>query len=186
MYYNSYDRNSLRSVVYIQGGMYTMATSMARLFKELGGKIHLNSEVQELFVNSKKVEGIKVNGETIKADYVLVDADFPYAMKNLIKREKDKGKYTDKKIDEMVYSSSAFLMYLGLNKKVSDDTRLHNIVFADDFEKNLSDIFQGTDPKDPSIYIYIPTKEDPSLAPEGKEVLYILTPIPELKTRKRK
>lgn len=174
---------TIYGVWYIQGGMYTMASSMAKLFEELGGKIHLDSKVEELIIKNKKAEGIVVNGEVIDADYVLVNADFPYAMKNLIKDEKNRGKYTNKKIDKMDYSCSVFLMYLGLNKKVSDETRLHNIVFANNFEKNISDIFDGNDPKDPSIYMYIPTKEDPTLAPEGKEVLYVLAPVPELKTR---
>jgi phytoene desaturase len=177
---------TIYGVWYIKGGMYTMATSMAKLFEELGGKIHLNSKVDEIVVKNKKANGIVVNGEVINADYVVVNADFPYAMKNLMKNEKDRGKYTDKKVDKMDYSCSVFLMYLGLNKKVSDDTRLHNIVFANDFEKNISDIFEGNDPKDPSVYMYIPTKMDDSLAPKGKEVLYVLAPVPELKTRGHK
>ncbi|TGG88887.1 phytoene desaturase family protein [Geotoga petraea] len=177
---------TIYGVWYINGGMYTMATSMAKLFEELGGKIYLNSSVEEVVIKDKKANGVVVNGEVIEADYVVVNADFPYAMKNLIKNEKDRGKYTNKKIDKMDYSCSVFLMYLGLNKKVSDDTRLHNIVFADDFEQNISDIFDGNDPKDPSIYMYIPTKIDDSLAPKGKEVLYVLAPVPELKTRGHK
>lgn len=177
---------TIYGVWYIKGGMYTMATSMAKLFEEMGGKIHLDSKVDEVVIKNKKANGIVVNGKVIEADYVVVNADFPYAMKNLIKNEKDRGKYTDKKVDKMDYSCSVFLMYLGLNKKVSDDTRLHNIVFADDFEKNISDIFKGIDPKDPSIYMYIPTKLDDSLAPKGKEVLYVLAPVPELKTRGHK
>jgi phytoene desaturase len=177
---------TIYGVWYIKGGMYTMATSMAKLFEEMGGKIHLDSKVDEVVIKNKKANGIVVNGEVIEADYVLVNADFPYAMKNLLKNEKDRGKYTDKKVDKMDYSCSVFLMYLGLNKKVSDDTRLHNIVFANDFEKNISDIFEGNDPKDPSVYMYIPTKMDDSLAPKGKEVLYVLAPVPELKTRGHK
>jgi phytoene desaturase len=177
---------TIYGVWYIKGGMYTMATAMEKLFEELGGKIHLNSNVEEIVIEDKKAKGVVINGEVIEADYVVVNADFPYAMKNLIKNEKDRGKYTNKKIDKMDYSCSVFLMYLGLNKKVSDDIRLHNIVFADDFEKNITDIFKGIDPKDPSIYMYIPTKFDNSLAPRGKEVLYVLAPVPELKTRGHK
>lgn len=79
----------------------------------------------------------------------------------------------------MKYSCSCFLMYLGLKEKL-EDFEVHNIFFAKDFDKNISDIFDGILPDDPSIYLYLPTKVDASLAPEGKECLYVLIPIPEL------
>lgn len=177
---------TIYGVWYIKGGMYTMATAMAKLFQELGGKIHLESNVEEIIIENNKAKAIVINGEVIESDYIIVNADFPYAMKNLIKNEKNRGKYTNKKIENMDYSCSCFLMYLGLNKKISDDTRLHNIIFAEDFEKNISDIFNGNDPKEPSIYMYIPTKIDETLAPKDKETLYVLAPVPELKTRGHK
>ena len=166
-------------VWFIKGGMYTMAKSMEKLFIELGGKINLNSSIDEIVIEDGKAVGIKLNSKEIKADSIVCNADFPYAMKNLIKEEKYKGKYTDKKIDKMKYSCSCFLMYLGLKEKL-EDFEVHNIFFAKDFDKNISDIFDGILPDDPSIYLYLPTKVDASLAPEGKECLYVLVPIPEL------
>lgn len=176
---------TIYGVWYIKGGMYTMASKMAELFEELGGKIHLNSKVEEVIIENKKAKGIIVDGNKYFSDYILVNSDFPYSMKNLIKENKNKGKYTDEKIDKMDYSCSCFLMYLGVKEKISKDLQVHNIIFAEDFEKNISDIFEGEDPKDPSVYLYVPTKLDDSLAPEGKEILYVLAPVPELKTRNK-
>ena len=79
---------------------------MEKLFLELGGKIHYNKEVQEILIQNKKVLGIKTKEENIKSDYVISNADFPYTMKQLIKDEKNKGKYTNDKIDSMDYSCS--------------------------------------------------------------------------------
>lgn len=174
---------TIYGVWFIKGGMYTMAKSMERLFIELGGKINFNSPIDEIIIENKKAIGVKLNSKEIKADYIVCNADFPYAMKNLIKEEKYKGKYTDKKIDKMKYSCSCFLLYLGLNKKL-EDFEVHNILFAEDFDKNINDIFDGTLPQDPSMYFYISSKLDPSLAPEGKESLYVLVPVPELSKNK--
>jgi phytoene desaturase len=74
---------------------------------------------------------------------------------------------------------SCFLMYLGLNKKCSN-LEVHNIIFDSDFNKNINDIFSGELSEDPSIYLYVPSKLDNSLAPEGKDGLYVLVPVPEL------
>jgi Phytoene dehydrogenase and related proteins len=104
-------------VWFIKGGMYTMANSMERLFKEMGGKVQLNTKVDEILFEDKKAIGIRANGEEIFSDYLVCNADFPYAMKSLVKNKEVKGKYTDEKIDSMKYSCSCFLMYLGIDKK---------------------------------------------------------------------
>lgn len=166
-------------VQFIKGGMYTLVNGMDRLFKELGGTTHYGSEVSEITFADQQATGIKVDGKQETADYVICNADFSYAMKNLIPNEKDRGKYTDKKIDKMEYSCSCFVMYLGLDKKYPDSA-VHSIYFADDFKKNIADIFENhIFPADPSFYIYLPTVMDQSLAPEGHEGMYILVPVPD-------
>ena len=165
---------------FIKGGMYTLASGMAKLFEELGGTIHLNTPVKEIIFDHKKATGVRTDEEIISSDYVVCDADFPYAMNALIPNEKNRGKYTDKKIDRMEYSCSCFILYLGLDKKYPVKS-LHTIRFANDFEKNVNDIFDdGKLPDDPSFYVYIPSSMDETLAPKNHEAVYILVPVPEL------
>ena len=174
----------LYGVWFIKGGMYTMASSMERLFKELGGKVYYNASVDEVLIKEQKAYGIRVNGKEILADYIMCNADFPYAMKNLVKDTKAKGKYTDKKIDSMKYSCSCFVMYLGMDRKYEELDNVHNFFIADELEKNLNDIFDGNKLEQPSFYVYVGSKLDPSLAPEGKDGLYILVPVSELSSSK--
>lgn len=167
-------------VYFIKGGMYTLATGMARLSQELGGTIHYNTPIDELLIENKQTKGVRVNGETITADAVICAADFPYAMESLIPDESKRGKYTNQKIASMDYSCSCFLLYLGLDKKY-EDSALHSIYFANDFKRNVDDLFEaGKLPEDPSFYLYRPTLKDASLAPDGQEGLYVLVPVPEL------
>lgn len=167
-------------VWFIKGGMYKMVEAMAKLCAELGVKINLNSAVEEIVIENSTAKGIMVNGEVLHADQVLCNADFPYAIKNLISEASVKGKYNDRKIDSMEYSCSCLLYYFGLDKKLSLED-VHNIIFSQDFDGNISDIFEGRLPEDPSMYFYIPSKLDASLAPEGGETLYVLVPVPNLK-----
>lgn len=172
----------LYGVWYIKGGMYQMAKSMEKRFLELGGRIHLNQTVNEILIEDGVAQGIKVNQEIKKTDIVLSNADFPWAVKNLIKENQYKGKYKDKKIDKMGYSSSSFIMYFGLDKKYP--TTVHQIHFAEDFKKNIDNLFEGVIPQDPSFYLYSPSQIDSDMAPEGKEVLYVLVPVPSLHKNK--
>jgi phytoene desaturase len=170
----------LYGVWYIKGGMYQMAKAMEKRFLEIGGKIHFNQHVEEILIKDKKVYGIIANQKEVKTDIVLSNADFPWAMNNLLKDKKSKGKYQEKRINKMGYSSSSFLLYIGLDKKYP--TNVHAIRFAKDFNKNINDLFTFNVPDDPSFYMYSPTQVDPSLAPKNKEVLYVLVPIPSMQS----
>lgn len=170
----------LYGIHYIKGGMYQMAIAMKKRFEELGGTIHLSQHVDEIVLENHVAKGILVEGKTIDANIVLTNADFPWAVKNLIKAPKSRGKYTQRKLNKMTYSSSVFIMYLGLDKKYNLD--VHALKFANSFEKNIQDLFESRVPEDPSFYMYSPSQIDQSVAPEGKEILYILVPVPN--TRK--
>lgn len=165
-------------VWYFEGGMYAVAKAMEKRFKELNGEVKLNQNVEEIIIENHKAVGIKVNGKVVNADLVLNNVDFPYAVKNLIKDEKNRGKYQVEKVNKMKYASSSFILYLGLKKKYKLD--VHALKFANNFLKNIQDLENNIIPEDPSFYMYSPTQIDPSLAPQNKEILYVLVPVPPL------
>ncbi len=168
----------LYGVWYIKGGMYQMTKALERRFLEMGGVINYNSPVEEILLVGNKTAGVLVNGKPRYGEIVLCNADFPYAMKNLIKDESKKGKYKTSKIDTMKYSTSSFILYLGLNKKYK--TNVHSIRFAEDFKRNIDELDNGTLPMDPSFYMYSPSQIDPTIAPNGKELIYVLVPVPNM------
>lgn len=174
----------LYGIWFIKGGMHTMASAMERLFLELGGQIKYNAEVEQIVIEDGKASGVLLNGEIMHSDLVMCNADFPYAMKNLIKESQHKGKYTDKKIDGMDYSCSCFVLYLGMDKKYPQIENVHNFVFSENLDKNIEQIFNGEIIEDPSLYMYIGSKKDQTMAPEGKDGIYVLMPISDLKTMK--
>lgn len=174
----------LYGVYYIKGGMYQMAKALEKRFLELGGKVLFNQNVSEIVIDNKDAKGVISNNEFVNADIILSNADFPYAMDNLIKENKYKKKYTSKKVDKLEYSSSSFMIYLGMNKKYPK--ALHNIYFTSNFKGNVDDLFEDRVPKDPSFYVYSPSQLDDSVAPNGKEVLYILVPVPNKHHSKNK
>ncbi len=170
----------LYGVWFIKGGMYTMADALGRLFTELGGTLHLSEPVERIAVRQGKAIGAVVGGVVREADYVVCDADFPYAAKNLVQDGRARGKYTPEKVDAMDYSCSCFILYLGLDKRYPQSA-VHSIRFAADFKKNIADLFdEARFPEDPSFYLYAPSELDPSLAPEGCQTLYVLVPVPPI------
>ena len=57
----------------------------------------------------------------------------------------------------------------------------HTVIFASRYRELLDDIFTGsTLPDDFSLYVHAPTVTDPSLAPDGCDAFYVLSPVPHL------
>jgi phytoene desaturase len=80
----------------------------------------------------------------------------------------------------MGYSMSLFLVYFGTNKKFSNLVH-HNIIFGPRYRELLADIFEGGLLADDfSLYLHVPTRSDPSLAPANCETFYVLSPVPHL------
>lgn len=169
-------------VWFIKGGMHEYARALEKRFLELGGEMVYESEVDEIVVSDNKhVTGLSINGVVEKSDAVIANADFPYTMTDLLGiDDAKKGKYTAKKVQNMDYSMSCFLLYLGVDKKYAD-LNLHTIKMATDFKKNVEDIDTGVLPEDPSFYVYNPGSLDESFAPQGQSALYILVPVANLK-----
>lgn len=152
------------------GGMYQIPLSLVRLAQEHGAQFHYNAEVQRVTPGRDGVR-LQVGGDVIAADAAVINADYPYAREMLLGQP----------LPEYEYSCSVYLLYLGLKEKVPH-LEHHNLFFARDLRLNLAQIFQSQEmPSDPSFYIHVPTVTDPSLAPPGKEILYVLIPVPNLK-----
>jgi len=169
-------------VHYAMGGTGAVVTGLERLFKELGGSIHFNMEVEEIIIENKRAAGVRLaDGSVHYADRVVCNGDVAFAYHNLID-EKLRKKFTNTHIDHMHYSMSLFVWYFGTKKRYLDSSlRHHNVIITEKYRKLLSDIFNKHILSDDfSLYLHMPSITDPTIAPEGCESFYVLSPVPTL------
>lgn len=159
------------------GGLNQISHAMARIIEEAGGRIHLATGVKELAMEYDRVVGVKLeNGETVKADQTIINADFGYAMEHLVPAGKLKN-WTPQKLERCGVSCSTYMLYLGVDKLY--DIPHHNIIFASNYRQNVFEMTREMIISDePSIYIQNAGKTDPTLAPAGQSTLYVLVPVP--------
>lgn len=164
-------------IYHVMGGLNRIAAGMGKAIEELGGTIHTGTPVESLVVENGRACGVRLeNGETIRADEVIVNADFAHAMSRLVPPGVLK-KYDGEKLKKREYSCSTFMMYLGLNKRY--DLPHHNIVFAKEYRANVDNTFNRKVLSDEfSFYVQNACATDPGLAPPGKSALYVLVPVP--------
>jgi hypothetical protein len=83
-----------------------------------------------------------------------------------------------KRLGQMNYSMSLFLIYFGTRRKYPNLLH-HNIIFGPRYRELLKDIFsRGRLADDFSLYLHAPSRSDADLAPEGCETFYVLSPVP--------
>jgi phytoene desaturase len=158
-----------QKIFHPMGGMYQIPLALERMAKKFGAGFNYNKEVKDIRADNNKIL-LSFDGQGLSFGNVAVNADYAYAQTNLLKR----------RIPAYKYSCSVYLLYLGLKRKVSGLAH-HNLFFSSDLNKNLKQIFKDKlIPGDPSFYVHVPTITDLSLAPAGKEIVYILMPVPNL------
>lgn len=161
------------------GGMYALVEAMVKVFKELGGKLVLNTPVEEILVRNKVAYAVKVKGEVEEADIVVSNAHFAHTYKDLIPEEK-RSRLKNKAIMKKAYGMSCFLIYLGVKKQYTQ-LKHHTLILSERYKELITDIFDRKILADDfSIYLHAPTRTDASMAPEGCDSLYVLIPTPNL------
>ena len=163
---------------YVKGGMYRIAAAMERLAREKNVEFMLNTEVEEIVVNPRRqVEGVRLKGgEMLQADAVVVNGDVIDAWTSLLKFPGKES--TERRLARRPLSSSGFIILLGVNKSYQKLDH-HNVFFSKDYRKEFNEIFKAkVPPSDPTIYVSVSARSDPTQAPQGKDNMFILVNTP--------
>ncbi|HEY8608033.1 MAG TPA: phytoene desaturase [Noviherbaspirillum sp.] len=167
-------------VFFPKGGTGALVNGMLRLFKDLGGELRLNAEVDEIVVEQGRVRGVRLRtGESIACTVAASNADVVHAYDRLLRGSRV-GQRKAAALRRKRFSMSLFVIYFGL-KGVRDNLRHHTVLFGPRYRELLKDIFHGkTLAEDFSLYLHAPTVTDPTLAPPGHSAYYVLAPVPHL------
>ncbi len=161
-------------VWYPMGGFGVIVEKMVELCKKYQVSFSYNNEVQSILVKDGKACGVKTNKGTYTADVVISNADLQFTETKLLSKQYQS--YPKEYWDKKIISPSAFIVYLGVKRKVKN-LQHHNLVLANDWNQHFNAIFdQPSWNTNPSYYISCPSKSDPSVAPKGMENIFILVP----------
>ncbi|MFC4355441.1 phytoene desaturase family protein [Chryseomicrobium palamuruense] len=155
-------------VYYLQGGYASLIPLLEKTLRERGVTIHLSTSVEKVLTKDGNVTGVRASGQETHHSAVVFNGEMPHLPELL--PEVPARKFTP--------SSSCYLLYFGLNKTYLEQP-VHNYLMGPDFKGHMNAVFQTKElPKEPSIYIFNPSVVDPTLAPSGHSVLYVLVPVP--------
>jgi phytoene desaturase len=169
-------------VWYAMGGTGALVEGLSDLLDDLGVRQRYGTEVEQILVDEGRASGVRLEtGETLSADLLVSNADVGWTYRHLIEPE-HRTTWTDRRVENMDYSMSLFVWYFGTDR-VYEDVEHHTIVLGPRYEGLLDDIFHNkTLADDVSLYLHRPTTTDPSMAPDGHDAFYVLSPVPHLES----
>jgi phytoene desaturase len=167
-------------VHFAMGGTGSLVQGLVKLIEGQGSALRLNTNVTQILAKHGAACGVRLeSGETIAADIVVSNADAAWTYSKLLSETKRK-RWTDRKLAKSRYSMSLVVWYFGTRKRYADVPH-HTILLGPRYKGLISDIFDRKHLADDfSLYLHRPTATDPSLAPEGCDAFYVLSPVPHL------
>lgn len=167
-------------VFFPRGGTGALIGAMVKLFRELGGTLHLNTPISRITTAGNRVTGIvTAAGESSQFDMVASNADVVHTYSKLLGAH-PRGIREGEKLARKRHSMSLFVIYFGLRGE-RKDLQHHTILFGPRYRELIREIFSGPNlPEDFSLYLHAPSVTDPSLAPPGHSAYYVLSPVPHL------
>ncbi len=162
------------------GGTGALVRGLVKLIEGQQNRVRLGVEVKKINVENGRAVGVTLaDGEQIAADLVISNADAGWTYKHLL-ADHPRKRWTDHKVDNSRYSMSLFVWYFGTDRKY-DNVAHHTILLGPRYRGLLDDIFHKKVLADDfSLYLHRPTATDPSLAPDGGDAFYVLSPVPHL------
>lgn len=167
---------------YPRGGFHKVIEALVNVGERLGVTYRLATPVTSIALDSRhqRATGVTLGtGEVITADVVVINADLVYAYNNLLPHSSQADS-----LQRRHASCSSISFYWAMDRKVPELTT-HNIFLADDYRESFDDIFKKQlIPRQPSFYVNVPSRIDPSASPEGRDSITVLVPVGYLMSEK--
>jgi phytoene desaturase len=166
--------DSVNGVFFPKGGMHAVPRALAAAAQKHGVKFVYNSSVTSLEKSGSRVTAaITDKGERYECDAIVMNPDLPVVWKDLLGKE-------PLSIKRLKYSPSCVTLLVGSSKHY-DHVAHHNIHFGESWDGVFDELInKKVLMTDPSVLVTIPSHDDKSLAPAGKESYYVLFPTPNL------
>lgn len=168
--------DTISGVFFPRGGIRALPEALAAAGVDAGVRFQYCSTVTGLERSAGRVTAVCTDqGQHIACDAVVLTTELPQTYQLL-------GR-TPRRIRGLRASPSAVVVHAGCRSvsPAQGPVAHHTILFGAAWEQTFNDIIRDGRPmRDPSLLLTRPTATDPTLAPAGRDLLYLLAPTPNL------
>ncbi|MEU6108917.1 phytoene desaturase family protein [Streptomyces albidoflavus] len=162
--------DTMAGVHFPRGGMHALPRAMAEAATGAGAEIHYGRTVQALERTGERITAVRTDRARIPCDAVVLTPDLPTAYRLLDR--------TPRRAVPLRHSPSAVILHAGTDR-TWPGLGHHTLSFGRAWHTTFDELTRhGRPMSDPSLLITRPTATDPSLAPAGRHLHYVLAPCP--------
>ncbi|GHD93337.1 phytoene desaturase family protein [Streptomyces naganishii] len=162
--------DTVAGVYFPRGGMHALPRAMAAAATGAGAELLLGREVTRLERSGSRVTAVVTDHERVPCDAVVLTTELPTAHRLLGRRPR--------RPLALRHAPSAVVLHLGTDRTWPGLAH-HTLSFGAAWDRTFDELTRtGTLMTDPSLLITRPTAGDPSLAPPGRHLHYVLAPCP--------
>ncbi|OBI23146.1 phytoene dehydrogenase [Mycobacterium sp. E2327] len=165
--------DTVAGVFFPRGGVRALPDALAAAAADAGVRFRYGSTVTGLERSGQRITAVHTDRDArIDCDAVVLTTELPQTYRLLGRQPR--------RILPLRAAPSAVVLHLGCRAVASQNAH-HSILFGSAWEQTFTDIIRdGRLMADPSLLVTRPTAGDPSLAPAGRDLLYVLAPAPNL------
>ncbi|MER7760363.1 phytoene desaturase family protein [Streptomyces sp. NPDC097619] len=162
--------DTVAGVYFPRGGMHALPRAMADAAADAGAELRYGEAVTALERSGDHVTAVVTANDRIPCDAVVLTPDLPVTYRLLGRRPRRPLRLT--------HAPSAVVLHAG-TRHTWPQLAHHTISFGAAWRTTFDELTRrGELMSDPSLLITRPTTTDPSLAPPGRHLHYVLAPCP--------
>ncbi|MFI6874715.1 phytoene desaturase family protein [Streptomyces sp. NPDC050400] len=162
--------DTVAGVYFPRGGMHALPQAMADAARAAGADLRFGRTVQRLERRGDRITAVVTSDERIPCDAVVLTPDLPVTYRLLGRAPRRPA--------SIRHAPSAVILHAGTDRTWPQLAH-HTISFGSAWHETFDELtHQGRLMSDPSLLITRPTATDPTLAPPGRHLHYILAPCP--------
>ncbi len=156
-----------------EDGMHAITQALLKEARARGVQLIADATVTCICEDGRQVSGVDSTQGHFPTEVVVCNSDIKPAYRYLLKNTQAR-----KRTLTQEPSSSALIFYWGIRGQFPK-LDLHNILFSDQYAEEFRAIFEtGEIHTDPTVYIHISSRAQPSDAPEGCENWFVMINVP--------
>ncbi|MEV6617011.1 phytoene desaturase [Streptomyces sp. NPDC051051] len=162
--------DTVAGVYFPRGGMHAVPRAMADAAARAGADLRFGQDVVRLERSGNRVTAVVTADERIACDAVVLTPELPVAYRLL-------GR-TPRRPLRITHAPSAVVLHAGTDRTWPELAH-HTLSFGAAWHRTFDELTRtGELMSDPSLLITRPTATDPTLAPPGRHLHYVLAPCP--------
>lgn len=162
---------------YPSGGCVAILAAYMGGLEKYGVEVHFGAPVESIVVEDGRAVGVHVGGEEYRADMIVSNAGIKETVADLVGAEHFAADYVEY-VNGLEISFVSIIARFALDTVLSPEIKMLSGFSSVPVKEYNDKLMAGEVPEELNSFIVVPSAFDPSVAPEGKQLVMMTTAVP--------